>query len=157
MPPKKKGPKAQKESLVKSAQQSIQQQLQKTKPISPPKTEQQVELPDSDSSSDEDFNPDAQPAANEESSSSEDETPTASSNRTKQKGKRKRDDDIVDAELASGDEVTIQQRGVKKRKKGIDHDFLSDDEGGDAGFIKTRSQRKIEYGKHVHVLPGLRC
>jgi hypothetical protein len=162
MPPKKKKgaakPKNQKEAILQSAQNAIQERLQKTSQQSPPKPDVPVtvEPADSDSSDDEDFNPDVQPAE-VESSSSEDEAAAATPGAKKQKGKRKRDDDDeVDAELASGDEGIIQQRTSKRHKKGGEDEFLSDDEGGEAGFIKTRAQRRNEYGRQA-VKPGQQC
>lgn len=156
MAPKKKKaatkPKNQKGAILQSAQNAIQQRL-KTTQQSPPKPDapilkETVEPADSDSSDDEDFNPDIQPAE-VESSSSEDETEGAESGAKRQKVKRKRDDDEVDAELASGDEGIIQQRTSKRHKKGGDVEFISDDEGGEAGFIKTRAQRRTEYGYKI--------
>jgi hypothetical protein len=101
---------------------------------------------DDDSSSDEDFNPEVQANEDEESaSSSEDEQPQVTPSRAKKGKKRKRGvQKQPEIELDSGDEATIQEK-KKKRRKGEDADFLSDDEGGEAGFIKTRSQRQKEY------------
>jgi len=105
-----------------------------------------------DSSSDEDFNPEAQ-AAEVESSSSDDDEGASTALSTKKRGtKRARDDDGDDAELDSGDEATIQEPKKQKRrkkKKGVleDYDggdFLSDDEGGAGGFVRTRAQRRTE-------------
>jgi hypothetical protein len=153
MPPRKKTtaakPKNQKEAILQSAQNSIQERLQKTAQQSPSKPNvpvpiETLESADSDSSSDEDFNPDVQPVE-AESSSSEDELALVEPGAKKQKGKRKRDDHQVDAELASGDEGIIQQRTSKRHKKGEGELFLSEDEGGEAGFIKTRAQRRTEY------------
>jgi hypothetical protein len=98
-------------------------------------------------SSDEDFNPETAPA--EEASSSEDEDQdNAVTKATQRKGKRKAP---IDAELDSGDEVTIQaarKKRSKKDKKGSKDDdealILSDDEGGEGGLIKTRAQRRVE-------------
>jgi len=159
MPPKKKKavakPKNQKEAILQSAQNAIQERLQKTTQQSPSKPDvpapvEPVEAADSDSSDDEDFNPDVQPVEAESSSSDDEaEAETVKPGAKKQKGKRKRDDDEVDAELASGDEGIIQQRTSKRHKKGAKDDFFSDDEGGEAGFIKTRAQRRTEYGQYV--------
>ncbi|KAE9984864.1 hypothetical protein BLS_000947 [Venturia inaequalis] len=152
MAPKKKKapvkPKNQKEAILQNAQNAIQERLKTTQqsPLKPdaPKSVEAVEPADSDSSDDEDFNPDVQPVE-AESSSSEDEAEAPKSGAKKQKAKRKRDDDDdVDAELASGDEGIILQRTSKRHKKGGDEEFLSDDEGGEAGFIKTRAQRRTE-------------
>lgn len=97
-----------------------------------------------DTASDEDFNPD-DAAQDEESSSSEDETQPSANQSRKPKGKRKRDGDTIQAEFDSGDEATIQERRNKKRKSGEDAEFLSDDEGGEGGFVRTRAQRHQEY------------
>jgi hypothetical protein len=99
-----------------------------------------------DSSSDEDFNPEVQPNEDEASvSSSEEEQPQPITARVKRGGKRKRaKDNGPDVELDSGDEATIQEKN-RKRRKGEDAESLSDDDaGGEAGFIKTRSQRQKE-------------
>jgi hypothetical protein len=100
-----------------------------------------------DSSSDEDFNPEVQPNEDEESiSSSEGEQAQPITGRAKKGGKRKRaNGDGPGVELDSGDEATIQEK-TRKRRKGEDAEYLSDDDdgGGEAGFIKTRSQRQKE-------------
>ena len=97
-----------------------------------------------DAASDEDFNPD-EALQDEDSSSSEDEPlPSAVKSRTP-KRKRRRDNDVIDAEFDSGDEATIQERRNKKRKSGVDADVSSDDEGGEGGFVRTRAQRLHEY------------
>lgn len=152
MAPKKKKtaakPKNQKEAILQNAQNAIQERLKTTQqsPSKPdaPKPIEAIEPADSDSSDDEDFNPDVQPVE-AESSSSEDEAETAKPGAKKQKAKRKRDDDEVDAELASGDEGIIKERTSKRHKKSREEEFLSDGEGGEAGFIKTRAQRRTEY------------
>ncbi|KAI9755480.1 MAG: Transcription factor spt20 [Chaenotheca gracillima] len=75
------------------------------------------------------------------------------------------DDDIEDAELDSGDEVTIRKyRKAKEKKKrrkgkggnnGEDEDVTSgSDEGGEGGLIKTRAQRARE-GKESKPLATL--
>ncbi|KAF2261744.1 BCNT-domain-containing protein [Lojkania enalia] len=94
-------------------------------------------------SSDEDFNPNAA-QADEASSSSDEETDTKPSRKSKRKAPRPE-------ELDSGDEVTIEaarKRRGKKRKGGKADDdediFLSDNEGGEGGLIKTRAQRRVE-------------
>lgn len=97
-------------------------------------------------SSDDDFNPTTAPADDSASSSSEDDAPAKA---VKGKGKRKRKAS-VDEGLDSGDEVTIEavRKHKAKKRKGehIDDDdlVLSDDEGGEAGLIKTRAQRRGE-------------
>lgn len=96
-----------------------------------------------DAASDEDFNPDEAPQ-DEESSSSDDEPQLSANLSRKPKGKRKRDDDKIDAELDSGDEATIQERRIKKRRD-VDTEILSDDEAGEGGFVRTRAQRLQEY------------
>ncbi|KAF2085558.1 hypothetical protein K490DRAFT_46567 [Saccharata proteae CBS 121410] len=92
-----------------------------------------------DSVSDEDFNPDAVPAADADASTSSSEDDAAPvSSRAKPKRKRK----AADQELDSGDEITIQ--ASKRRKSEINSELPSDDSGGDGGFIKTRAQRLVE-------------
>lgn len=95
-------------------------------------------------SSDEDFNPIAVVADEPSSSSDEDDAPARPA-----KGRAKRKA-VVDGELDSGDEVTIEaarKRRAKKRKGAkADHDeLLLSDDGGDGGLIKTRAQRRVEY------------
>ena len=114
--------------------------------MAPPQPHKET-APD-DSSSDEDFNPEAQPAEVESSSSDDEEAPGTAA---KKRGTKRplNDEDDVDAELDSGDEATIQERKKQKKqkKKGQDaeDDFVSDDEGGGAGgFVRTRAQRAIE-------------
>ena len=96
-----------------------------------------------DAASDEDFNPDEAPQDADSSSSEDEDLPSPVKSRTP-KGKRRRDNDTVDAELDSGDEATIQERRNKKRKSGVDGE-LSDDDGGEGGFVRTRAQRLQEY------------
>lgn len=103
-----------------------------------------------DSSSDEDFDPEAQ-AAEVESSSSDDEDAAKGAKVQKSGTKRRRDDDVVDADLDSGDEATIQERKKQKRRKrkgqATDEDaadYISDDDGGEGGFVRTRAQRAVE-------------
>jgi hypothetical protein len=101
-----------------------------------------------DSVSDEDFNPDVQ-AAEEESSSSDDEAAPTTLGTAKKRG-IKRAGDELDADLDSGDEATIKERNKRKKRKGKGADdedaadFLSDDEGGDGSFVRTRAQRRTE-------------
>jgi hypothetical protein len=112
-----------------------------------------------DSSSDEDFNPDAQIADAESSDSDSDaEAAAAAQGAGKARSKKRgRDADDVDADLDSGDEATIQERKKRRRRKGKGNgkgkggddedeggEFLSDDEGGQGGFVRTRAQRRIE-------------
>ena len=109
-------------------------------------------------SSDEDFNPESAPA--QDASSSDEDIPDDATakpaqrgrkTKTKPKPKRKANQN-EDEELDSGDEVTIQAarktRANKKQKASSDdsHDdwILSDDNDGDGGLIKTRSQRRAE-------------
>jgi hypothetical protein len=119
----------------------------------PPPQQIQVDEND-DSASDADFNPDAQ-AVDEDSSSDEDEAAPVTAGQKRRGAKRSRKEDRLDAELDSGDEAPIQERRKRKKHKargsGVDEegdedtaDFLSDDDGGEGGFIKTRAQRRIE-------------
>jgi hypothetical protein len=63
-------------------------------------------------------------------------------------GKRKRQAGDTEAEDAgfenSGDEAIIG-KGKKRLKRSKRKDALDDDEGGEGGLIKTRSQRAQEY------------
>ncbi|KAF2396442.1 BCNT-domain-containing protein [Trichodelitschia bisporula] len=99
-----------------------------------------------DSASDGDFNPDLVLADAGSSSDDEDAAPRVK----KAARKRVRDDDTLpDAELDSGDEATIQERKKKRRKAEsdaaeADDEVLSDGEGGEGGFVKTRAQRRNE-------------
>ncbi|KAF1986384.1 hypothetical protein K402DRAFT_393863 [Aulographum hederae CBS 113979] len=101
---------------------------------------------DSDESSDEDFNPTAAPPDDEVSSSSDDSDEDAAATRKKPKKTSTKKTVVLDAELDSGDEATIKERKKKKRKKrkGAEVDDVSSDEAGEGGFVKTRSQRKVE-------------
>lgn len=119
----------------------------------------------SDSESDEDFNPTDVPEADVSASSSSDNDEDATTAKQGRKRKRKsapQEQADLDAELASGDEATIaaaaRRRARKKKQEkrkgkgkaaqqdGDDEDMVDweEDEGGDGGFVKTRSQRKVE-------------
>lgn len=109
-----------------------------------------VEDAQEDASSDEDFNPETQ-AAEVESSSSDDEEAAKGAKAPQTGTKRRRDDDTVDAGLDSGDEATIQELKKRKRRKAKGKatdedaaDYISDDEGGEGGFVRTRAQRAVE-------------
>jgi len=102
------------------------------------------------SSEDSDFAPDALPP--HASGESSDEESEAEGNDVKvkpksAKGKRGADDEAEDAGFEnSGDEAIIEKglkRQKKKGRKGNDAEI--DDEGGEVGFIKTRSMRALEY------------
>ena len=122
--------------------------------MSTPTPEQPVEDDVDDTASDEDFNPDAAPQ-DEGESSSEDEAAPGTSQARKPKGKRQRDDDTIDAELDSGDEATIQERRYNKRRKGgSDVDFSSDDEACQGGFVRTRAQRRNEWVSCLFMQPS---
>lgn len=112
---------------------------------------------DLDASSDEDFNPTAQPEVDtEESSESEDEAAAVPS---RNKGAKKRTRPEVEAELDSGDEATIRERQKRRKKtkgkRDAGEDYVSsDDEAGQGGLVKTRSQRRAE-GKEQRPLASL--
>ena len=91
-------------------------------------------------SEDEDFKPEAQQADDNVSSSSEDEDvePAPKKGRAKATPKRKA---VLDEDLDSGDEATIQEAKKKKRKKAKDDE---EESGGEGGLIKTRAQRAAE-------------
>ena len=94
------------------------------------------------SASDEDFNPDA-PAADQDNTelSSEDEKHVPS-----QKGRRvESGEQIENADLEnSGDEATIQKGRKKKRKLSRQSQGEDSEEGAEGGLVKTRAQRKAE-------------
>jgi hypothetical protein len=96
------------------------------------------------SASDEDFNPDNAPPEIESSSDEEEAAPSTTGRLRKQRKKRSRDDDVLEAELDPEDLITIQERQSKRQKKaGLEAD-VSDDEGGEGGFVRTRAQRRNE-------------
>ncbi|KAF1811443.1 hypothetical protein P152DRAFT_459381 [Eremomyces bilateralis CBS 781.70] len=99
-----------------------------------------------DSSSDEDFNPDV-PNQPEESASSESEAEALTAAKTRGKKRKAPDaDGHEELEWDSGDEKIVKER-KRRRKKGKRKDDevdISEEEEGEAGFIKTRSQRKTE-------------
>lgn len=100
------------------------------------------------SSEDSDFAPDAVPADAEvdsDSDSSPDEPETA-----KPAKKRRKIDNEEAEDLGfenSGDEAIIGD-GLKKerrrKKKGKGKDIEDDEDGGEGGFVKTRSMRAVE-------------
>ncbi|KAJ8065618.1 hypothetical protein OCU04_006293 [Sclerotinia nivalis] len=103
------------------------------------------------SSEDEDFAPDAVPAAQEESSESEaeDEDSTAVIDKPKKKtAKRKRgiDEEAEDAGFENSGDEAIIEKGLKRRKKKSRKDGRDgeEDEGGEGGLVKTRSMRAQE-------------
>ncbi|KAI5274547.1 BCNT-domain-containing protein [Aureobasidium subglaciale] len=88
------------------------------------------------SSEDEDFNPEAVDAPQDEDlSSSEDEAPQA-----KKAPKKRKKAQANAEELDSGDEATITELRQSKKRKADD----DEDSGGEGGLIKTRAQRKLE-------------
>jgi len=94
------------------------------------------------SSEDEDFNPEATGAGEEDvSSSSEDEDTEGAKSETRKTAQKRKQDDL--GELDSGDEeVRVEQSKRKKKRAGKADD---EDSGGEGGLIKTRAQRKAEY------------
>jgi hypothetical protein len=111
-----------------------------------------------DSAEDEDFQLEEAGGAGEDSglSSSEDEDEAGAGNDRPTKRRKlaetstKKPDEAVQMELDSGDEVTIQKAKSKKKKRKTkgqadeeDDDVLfdEDEEGGEGGFVKTRSMR----------------
>lgn len=99
---------------------------------------------DYDSNEDEDFNPEAAPAADEDVSASSDSDDSDDNAPAAKKGKlksaKRKAPDAVEEDLDSGDEATIKER-KRKRRKGKDVD---EDSGGEGGLIKTRAQRLVE-------------
>ena len=101
------------------------------------------------SSSDEDFNPSALPAADDSSSSTSEDKVTLAITKSSQRKRKRKAPSPTD--FGSGDEATIQAarrwRNKKRRGDRADNDediLLSNDEGGEGGLIKTRAQRRIE-------------
>ncbi|KAI2790716.1 SWR1-complex protein 5 [Penicillium oxalicum] len=102
-----------------------------------------------ESAEDEDFQLDTVQDDSELSSDEEE-----SSEPAKKKRKTDKSDEAIDAELDSGDEVTIQKaregRTQSKKKKtkgdeqaiGEDVDFDEDEETGTGGFVRTRAMKK---------------
>ncbi|KAF2168183.1 hypothetical protein M409DRAFT_21627 [Zasmidium cellare ATCC 36951] len=101
-----------------------------------------------DENADEDFNPEAAEVEAEQSSSDEEPEEKDTTKKGKRPKKRKADADgeVLNAELDSGDEATIQERKRKKRRKEEEDAAAARDEdsGGEGGFIRTRAQRIVE-------------
>ncbi|KAK4504894.1 hypothetical protein PRZ48_002857 [Zasmidium cellare] len=103
-----------------------------------------------DENADEDFNPEAADAEAEQSSSDDDEPEEKDSKKKGKKSKKRKadadpDGEVLNADLDSGDEATIQERKRKKRRKQEDAAAAQDeDSGGEGGFIRTRAQRIVE-------------
>ncbi|KAI6713937.1 hypothetical protein PZA11_002448 [Diplocarpon coronariae] len=101
------------------------------------------------SEEDSDFAPDDAPTAGPEESSDEDseiEDPTATiKNPTPNKRKRAQDEEAEDLGFENSGDEAIIEKGAKTRrkKKGKSVEEL-EDEGGEGGLIKTRSQRAQE-------------
>ncbi|PMD36762.1 BCNT-domain-containing protein [Hyaloscypha variabilis F] len=105
---------------------------------------------DSDYASEEDsdFAPDAAPAVEAESSDSESEAdePAAKAQAKPKSKKRKRGDEEEAEDVGfenSGDEAIIKEYEAPKRKKGKKGRAAEEDEGGEGGFVKTRSMRAV--------------
>jgi hypothetical protein len=92
---------------------------------------------DYDEEADDDFNPEA--VAQDENLSDEDEPELIQPARTTKQNRKRVSANDIDVELDSGDEATIKERQKRLRKEDV-----SDDEGGEGGFVKTRSQRRHE-------------
>lgn len=107
---------------------------------------------DNDTASDEDFVPEAQAVEDDDddvSSSSADEAGGTVAKKQGSQRVRKH----VDIDLDSGDEATIQELKKKKRRRHKnanpeeaqeDEDLISDEDGGEGGFVRTRAQRRTE-------------
>ena len=105
---------------------------------------------DSDYASEEDsdFAPDAAPAVEAEFSDSESEAdePAAKAQAKPKSKKRKRGDEEEAEDVGfenSGDEAIIKEYEAPKRKKGKKGRAAEEDEGGEGGFVKTRSMRAV--------------
>ncbi|KAK4989738.1 swr complex subunit [Elasticomyces elasticus] len=99
-----------------------------------------VDEEDYESSADEDFNPNALPAPEEDISSSSEDELVSGNTVGSRKPAKKRKAAVALEELDSGDEATIQaSKGRRKRKE-----LAEDDSGGEGGLIKTRAQRRVE-------------
>ncbi|KAF7720136.1 Uncharacterized protein PECH_001150 [Penicillium ucsense] len=96
-----------------------------------------------ESAEDEDFQLDAAQDDSELSSSDEDSNEPA-----KKKRRTEKSQDVVDAELDSGDEVTIQKaregggQPGKKRVNDQEYEVGEDEETGAGGFVRTRAMKK---------------
>lgn len=103
------------------------------------------------SEEDSDFAPDAAPGQEAESSDSGSEADELTSiEQAKPKtNKRKRTGEEEAEDLGfenSGDEAIIKEYDAPKRKKGKKGRAAElEDEGGEGGFVKTRSMRAVEY------------
>ncbi|KAK3340215.1 SWR1-complex protein 5 [Neurospora tetraspora] len=101
------------------------------------------------SEEDSDFAPEAAEAA-EESSVSDDDDEEAGDDAEKSKPeKRKRAtvDEVEDAGYDNSGDEAIIKRGEKRQKKAKAKDVADDEETGEGGLIKTRSQRAVEKEK----------
>lgn len=119
-----------------------------------------------DENADEDFQPEPAAAIDSDrdediSSSASDAEPTDQAPSTKKRStKRKPTAQPTASELDSGDEATIRERRVKRRKKTKGADQDDDNEsGGEGGWIRTRAQRVAETvqrkrGRHVAAADG---
>ena len=111
------------------------------------------------SEEDSDFAPEAAEAA-EESSVSDDDDEEAGEESEKSKPEKRKRAAVDEAEDAgydnSGDEAIIK-KGEKRQKKAKAKDVAAEEETGEGGLIKTRSQRAVEYvytSTHSLLYPG---
>ncbi|KAI9862656.1 MAG: hypothetical protein M1824_001206 [Vezdaea acicularis] len=109
---------------------------------------------DSDSASDEDFNPVPVPqdhASSTSSSDSETSEQPGEAPKSRKKRKRKSDDKVEDIGFENSGDEGIIRKGRRKQKKKRENGENEADEGaegdegtGEGGFVKTRRQRKEE-------------
>ena len=101
------------------------------------------------SEEDSDFAPEAAEAAEESSVSDDDdneeEAGDAAEKPKPEKRKRTAVDEAEDAGYDNSGDEAIIKRGEKRQKKAKAKDVADEEETGEGGLIKTRSQRAVEY------------
>jgi len=109
-----------------------------------PPTLEDVEDEDYASSEDEDFVPEAAPAAASASASedsqseAEDATVTKKAKPTKRKLVNGQDEEAEDVGFENSGDEAIIGKGLKKQRRKKRRGEEEDDEGGEGGFVKTR-------------------
>lgn len=99
------------------------------------------------SEEDSDFAPETAEAAEESSISDDDEEEAGDDAEKAKPGKRKRVtiDEAEDAGYDNSGDEAIIKKGEKRQKKTRTKNAADDEETGEGGLIKTRSQRAVEY------------
>lgn len=103
------------------------------------------------SEDDSDFAPEAAEAAEESSVSDDDEEEAGDNVENPKPEKRKRAtvDEAEDASYDNSGDEAIIKKGEKRQKKAKTKDVADDEETGEGGLIKTRSQRAVEKEKRA--------